>query len=263
MTRLNLLEDQKAILTAKKELLENKRGEIYTREQQAISKALLPFFSEFPEDVEVEVMRGSIYFKMAHPDYSYKKELFSLYLRENWNYMDGEENRKSFTGIDLSYYSTQTKGDNSWELRRLQLLGKLAEIVEDQQGIIVDTINEIVIPFKEEFAETFKEMNELGKELRGVEDLIRLVVKEKIGFDLNGEGINFVKGKNIQLKFNYSPNVKSIKLIDVSKSGKKATAVFTFAHGDLTSREENVNVSSIIDQVYGLRENIAQHTLAE
>ena len=36
MTRLNLLEDQKVILTAKKEELENKRGDIYVREQQAI-----------------------------------------------------------------------------------------------------------------------------------------------------------------------------------------------------------------------------------
>ena len=79
MTRLSLLEDQKAILTAQKEVLENKRGDIYVREQQAISDALLPFFSEFHEDVEVEVTRGSVYFKMAHPDFTYKKELFNLY----------------------------------------------------------------------------------------------------------------------------------------------------------------------------------------
>jgi hypothetical protein len=44
MTRLSLLEDQRAILTAQKELIENKRGDIYVREQQAISDALLPFF---------------------------------------------------------------------------------------------------------------------------------------------------------------------------------------------------------------------------
>jgi hypothetical protein len=82
MTRLNLLEDQKAILTAQKEVLENKRGDIYTREQKAISDTLLPFFSGFPEDVEVEISRGSVYFRMSHPDYSYKKELFNLYARE-------------------------------------------------------------------------------------------------------------------------------------------------------------------------------------
>lgn len=259
MTRLNLLEDQKAILTAKKEVLENKRGDIYVREQKAISDALLPFFTDFPSDVNVEVQRGSVYFKMDHPDYSYKKELFSLYLREDWS----QDDNISFKGIDVSYYSTSTKGIDSWELRRLQMLGKLAEIVEDQQGIVVDAANAASNTFKAEYKEVYAQMNEIGKELRAVEDLIRVVEKEKIVLDLKNDGVEFEKGKNIQLKFNYSPNVKAIKLVDLSKSGKKATAVFTFAHGDTTSREENVNVSSIIDQVYGLRNNIVQHTLAE
>lgn len=262
MTRLSLLEDQKSILTAKREVLENKIEDIYVREQQAMSDTLLPFFSDFPSEVEVEVTRGSVYFKMAHPDYSYKKELFNIYLRENWNF-DGEENKKSFDGVDLSYYTTSTRGVDAWELKRLSLLGKLAEIVEDNQFSILYAVNEVVLPFKAEYKEVYAEMNKIGSEIRGVEELIKVVVKEKIQLDLKNEGVEFERGKNIQLKFNYSPNVRAIKLADLSKSGKKATAVFTFAHGDHTSREENCNVSSIIDQVYGLRENIVQHTLAE
>ena len=252
MTRLNLLEDQKAILTAQKEVLENKRGDIYVREQKAISDALLPFFSEFHEDVEVEVTRGSVYFKMAHPDFTYKKELFNLYLREDWS----ENDNITFKGIDLSYYTTSTKGVDAWELRRLRMLGDLAEIVLKNHDTIVDAANAAANTFKAEYKEVYAEMGEIGKELRAVEDLIKVVEKEKIELDLKNEGVQFKKGKNIQLKFNYSPNIKSIKLVDLSKSGKKATAVFTFAHGDHTSREENVNVSSIIDQVYGLQDNI-------
>jgi hypothetical protein len=258
MTRLNLLEDQKVILTATKQELENKRGDIYVREQNAIRDALTPFFTGFPEDVEVEVTRGSIYFKMAHPDVTYKKELFNLYLRDNWS-----EDGRAFRGIDLSYYTTQTSGDNSWELRRLQMLGKLAEVVEDQQGILVDAANAAAASFKEEYKEVYAQMSEIGKELSGVQQLIAFVEKEKIELDLKEEGVAFEKGRNIQLKFNYSPNVINIKLVDISKSGKKATAVFTFAHGGNASQEEKVNVSSIIDQVYGLRKDIVQHTLAE
>ena len=259
MTRLSLLEDQKAILTAQKEVLENKRGDIYVREQKAISDALLPFFSEFHEDVEVEVHRGSVYFKMAHPELKYKKELFNLYLREDWS----ENDNITFKGIDLSYYTTSTKGVDAWELRRLRMLGILAEILVYRQQEMIDAANAATLPFKAEYKEVYAEMNEIGKELRAVEELIRVVEKEKIELDLKNDGVEFEKGKNIQLKFNYSPNVKAIKLVDLSKSGKKATAVFTFAHGDHTSREENVNVSSIIDQVYGLRDNIVQHTSAE
>jgi hypothetical protein len=262
MTRLNLLEDQKAILEAKKEVLENKRGDIYVREQAALGEALAGFYGIFPGDVEVEVTRGSVYFKMAHPEYSYKKELFNLYLRENWNF-DGEENKKSFTGIDLSYYTTSTKGVDLWELRRLQMLGKIAEVVYDKHDEIVDAVNNAVIPFKAEFAEVFKEMQEVGSEIRGVEQLITFLEKEKIEMDLKGQGVDFEKGRQIQLKWNYSPTVVSIRLTDVSKSGKTCTAVFKWAHGGNASQEEKVNVDSIIDQVYSIRENIIQHTLAE
>ena len=135
MTRISLLEDQKAIFTTQKEELEKQRGDIYAREQQAMSDALTPFFSDFTPEVEVEVLRGSVYFKMAHPDYSYKKELFNIYLIENWTF-DGVENTKSFARVDLSYYTTSTKGIDTWELKRLQLLGVVAEIVlnHQQQG---------------------------------------------------------------------------------------------------------------------------------
>ncbi|QQO91815.1 hypothetical protein immuto35A_135 [Flavobacterium phage vB_FspM_immuto_3-5A] len=262
MTRLNLLEDQKAILEAKKEVLENKRGDIYVREQQAISDTLLPFFTGFSPDAYIEVQRGSVYFKMDHPDYSYKKELFNLYLREDWRF-DEKENKKSYTGIDLSYYTTSTKGVDAWELKRLRMLGDLAEIVLKKHDEIVDAVNNVVFPFKVEYREVYAEMNEIGKEIRGVERMITLLEKERIEWDLKDEGVNFEKGRNIQLKFNYSPNVINIKLTELSKSGKKGTAVFTFAHGGSESREENVNVSSIIDQVHGLRDNIVQHTLAE
>lgn len=262
MTRLSLLEDQKAILVAKKEVLENKRGDIYVREQKALSDALVGFYGVFPYDVEVEVTRGSVYFKMAHPDVTYKKELFSLYLRENWNFEEGKDKR-SYTGIDLSYYTTSTKGVDAWELKRLQMLGTIAGIIHEKHDEIVDAANNAVFPFKEQYSAVFKEMQEIGSEIRGVENLITYLVKEKIEWDLKDEGVNFEKGRNIQLKFNYSPNVVWIKLTDVSKSGKKGTAVFKWAHGGNESREENINVSSIIDQVYGLRDNIVQHTSAE
>jgi hypothetical protein len=262
MTRLNLLEDQKAILTTNKELLEEKRGDIYVREQKALSDALVGFYGVFPYDVEVEVQRGSVYFKMAHPEFTYKKELFSLYLRENWNFEEGKDKR-SYTGIDLSYYTTSTKGVDAWELRRLQMLGTIAGIIHEKHDEIVDAANNAVFPFKEQYNAVFKEMQEIGSEIRGVENLITFLEKEKIEMDLKGQGVDFEVGRVIKLKFNYTPCVIGIRLTDVSKSGKKCTAVFKWSHGGNASQEENVSVESIIDQVYMLRNDIVQHTLAE
>ena len=257
MTRLSLLEDQKAIFTAQKEELENKRGDIYVREQQAISDALLPFFTGFSPYAYIEVTRGSVYFKADHPEVSYKKELFNLYLKENWNY---EEKGKSYKGIDLSYYTTSTKGVDEWELRRLRMLGDLAEIVLNDQDKMLDAVNEAVIPFKEEYDRVYAQMNLVSKATRELDIKITAVKKERIEFDLKNEGITFGVGCNIQLKFNYSPYIKSIKLVDLSKSGKKCSVVFEFQSGH-SSREENCNVNSIVDQVLGFAKNIAEKEL--
>jgi hypothetical protein len=247
MTRLSLLEDQKAILTVKKEALESKRGDIYVREQKALGEALAGFYGVFPEDVEVEVTRGSVYFKMAHPDVNYKKELFSLYLRENWNFEEGKDKR-SYTGIDLSYYTTSTKGDDVWELKRLRMLGDVADILIKNQQNIVDTANDTVDKFKEEFNEVYGKMNVVGNSIRDLSNQIREIQKQIKKIELFGEGIQFEKSRCITLKHNYEPRVVSLKLIEVSKSGKKATAVFEWEKGR-ESREEGVNVEKIIYQV--------------
>ena len=260
MTRLSLLEDQKVILTVNKELLEEKRRDIYVREQKALGEALAGFYGVFPEDVEVEVTRGSVYFKMAHPEVKYKKELFNLYLREDYDF---ENSKKSYKGLDLSYYTTSTRGIDLWELKRLEMLGKIAGVVYEKHDEIVDAANAAVLPFKAEFEAVYKELQDVGSEIRGVENLITFLKKEKIEMDLKGQGVAFEVGRVIKLKFNYTPCVIGIRLTDVSKSGKKCTAVFKWSHGGNASQEENVSVDSIIDQVYGLRDNIVQHTLAE
>jgi hypothetical protein len=262
MTRISLLQDQKAVLESKKEALQNKSNDIYKREQQAMSDALLPFFSEFDQEVEVEVTRGSVYFKMAHPNYSYKKELFNIYLREDWKF-DGEEFTNAYSGIELSYYSSSTKGDDTWELKRLRLLGKLAEVVEDNSFSMLYAANQVALSFNAERMEVYAEMNEVGKEIREIESKISTLEKSGVEFDLKNGGVEFGKGIGIQLKYNYTPTIISIKLVDLSKSGKKGTAVFRFAHGVSESTEENINVQSIINQVHGRRKDIVQHTSAE
>ena len=136
-------------------------------------------------------------------------------------------------------------------------------MVYEKHDEIVDAANAAALPFKAEFEAVYKELQDVGSEIRGVENLITYLEKEKIEWDLKGQGIDFERGRQIKLKFNYSPTVIGIRLTDVSKSGKKGVAVFKWSHGGNASQEENVSVDSIIDQVYGLRKDIVQQTLAE
>lgn len=243
MARIQILQEARAEWVQKSNSAIETISEIYTREQNAIKDTLLPFFEDFSEGVVVKVRRGSIYFKMLDPEKGRYREFFSLYLIEDWR---GD---RSFKGVVLSYYSTQVKGDDAWELRRLQLLGKLAEIVEDQQGIIVDAVNKVMPTFKEEYEVAYQLQNMINTAISEIDNKVRRLTREKVQYELMKDGVEFTEGRNIDLKYNYSPRVISIKLIDFSKSGKKATAVFRFAQGTSTSSEENCSVEKIVEQV--------------
>lgn len=258
MTRIQVLRDARAEWVEKSIAAKETTSEIYAREQNAIKDALLPFFIDFSEGVIVEVGRGSVYFKMFDPQRGYNKEIFSLYLKENYF---GEGDR--YSAVDLSYYTTSTSGVDEWELKRLQLLGKLAEVVKDNQFSILHAANKVIPTFKEEYQVAFQLQNMISTAIGDIDVRIRQLTKERVEFDLKGEGIEFTKGVGIQLKYNYSPTVKSIKLIDFSKSGKKATVVFQFAHGSHTSREENCSVESIVEQVAHYYPNFVEDTKEE
>ena len=138
------LEEQKTSFLNLEQDLKDARSNIYIREQKALSDSLLIFFEGFNPEAYIEVQRDSIYFKMDHPDYTYRKELFSIYLRERYT---GEG--KKYSGADLSYYTTSTKGDDVWELKRLRMLGDVADILIKSQHAIVDVANNTVDKFKE------------------------------------------------------------------------------------------------------------------
>ena len=245
MTRIQVLEEQKAVFTTQKNELEEARDEIYKRKEQAMSDALIPYFEGFTPDVDIEVTRGSIYFKMDHSELNRRKELFTLYLRERYS-----EEGKKYSGVDLSYYTTSTKGENTWELKRLQLLGRVAEILEDQQGLIVDTANEVASKFKEEFSEVYGKMNVVGNSIRDLNNQIREIQKQIKKIELfSEEGLVFEKPINVQFKASFSPRISNLKLTEIAKSGKTAIAVFTFSHGDYVSREERVSIEKVISQV--------------
>ena len=261
MTRISLLQDQKANFESLKQAVQDNLEDIRTRELEALRQALAGFYMVLPKEVDVEITTGGLYFKMDHPEYSYKKDLFTVYLKENWNL--GEDDPRVYKGVDLSYYTTSTKGVDHWELRRLQMLGQIAQVVYDFHDGIVEAANKAAAPFQSEYKEASKNLHEVGKLISEIEGKIVAVEKSEIIGDLMDGGVEFSKDVCIRLKYNYSPWIKTIKLVDVSKSGKKATAVFTFTHYSHESKEENVDVQSIIDQVYSVRKDIVQHTSAE
>ena len=260
-TKVSILEKKIEVLQEQVKSIKVERWKCQERFQEALTRCFTKYFrGVVSEDVSITCTNTTINFQMLDQDCR-EREIFQIYLRENYGREARSEN--AYRGVELSYYTTSTNSD--FELQRLGNLGRVATAVRVGKEGILDRANELAKIYDAELAmeKFFEREDEVGRQIKVLRDEISTLKKEKIQCDLINEGVEFSKGVGVQMKYNSSPTIKSIKLVDVSKSGKKATAVFEFAYGGHTSREENVSVNSIIDQVLGYTKYIVQHTLAE
>jgi hypothetical protein len=161
-----------------------------------------------------------------------------------------ERSENAYRGIDLSYYTTSTNSD--FELQRLENLGRVAMLVRNFKEEVLRQANELAKIYDAELAmeKFFERESEVGRQIKVLRDEIRAIQKEEKRVALfSEEGLSFEKEAYVQLKANYTVRVKNIKLIEIAKSGKTATAVFTYFHGDHVSREERVSIEKVVSQV--------------
>jgi len=132
----------------------------------------------------------------------------------------------------------------------LENLGRVAQLLRSFKDDVVKQANELAKIYRAELEmEKFHEREfEIDKQISALrKEIIQLKKEESKKALFSDEGLAIEC--HMQLKYNFTPRISKIKLINVSKSGKKATAVFTYAHGDYTSSEENVSVERIVDQI--------------
>jgi hypothetical protein len=247
-TKVSILERKIEVLQEQKQKISSERWKCEARFQAALTRCFQKYFrGVITEDVSIVCTNTTINFKMLDENCR-ENEIFQIYLREN--YMMKERNENAYRGIVLSYYSTSTNSD--FELERLYNLGRVAKIVKHSKQEILDQANELAKIYDAELAmeKFFERENEVEKQIKAFRDEIRAIQKEEKKVALfSEEGLSFEKESYIQLKANYTVRVKNIKLIEIAKSGKTATAVFTYFHGDHVSREERVSIEKVISQV--------------
>jgi hypothetical protein len=247
-TKVSILERKIEVLQEQKQKIASERWKCQERFQAALTRCFTKYFrGVVSEDVSIVCTNTTINFKMLDENCR-EKEIFQIYLREDYSRRTLEGN--AYRGIELSYYTTSTNSD--FELQRLENLGRVAMLVRNFKEEVLRQANELakIYDAELEMEKFYERESEVEKQMRAFRDEIRTIQKEEKRVALfSEEGLSFEKGISVRLKFNYEPRVSKLKLIDVSKSGKKATAVFTFSHGEHTSREENVDVEKIIGQV--------------
>jgi len=247
-TKVSILEKKIEVLLEQKQRISSERYACQEQFQEALTRVFSKYFrGVVGEDVSITCTNTTISFKMVDED-SREREIFQIYLREN--YMRQERSENAYKDAQLSYYTTSTNSD--FELRRLENLGRVAMLLRNFKQEVLSQANEFAKIYDAELraGKFFEKEDEVSEQIRAFRDEISTIKREQKKQALfSEEGLTFKEGTYVQMKFNYTPRIIKLKLIDVSKSGKKATAVFTFTYGELTAAEENVDVAKIIEQV--------------
>ena len=212
-----------------------------------VKEVLDGYFNPFQE-LEIGVYNTSASFYMKD-DLGTRREVFSLYFYERY---------KEGIKLDLSYYTTSTISD--FELLRLQNLGKVAKIVLEKSEEILRDISEVRKGDLERSNQLFSIQNGYEKKKAEYVKAAQENRKVEVEIFLRGGGVVFDQNVYIEFKRNFSIKVITLKMINVSKSGKTCTMVYTTRDG-FSTREENCSVENILNQVVYFYDNIVQELL--
>jgi hypothetical protein len=246
MTKVETLQAGIATLESQIQEIRSQRWEAEQSFNEKLTTEMARFFRGVVyEDIIVTATSHRILFSMLD-DKAYLKDIFEIYLRENYT----RDRELPYKGIELHYYTTGT--NSTFELTRLENLGRVASIVKGMSNEILQKVNTLAVEYTKEIKEKgfYKQISEIEDKIRDARSQIREIEKQQATAKLfSEEGIIFDKGVSIRMKYKYSPTIKNIKLVEVNAKGTRAKAVFTYAHGDYVSSEENVDVQKILEQV--------------
>lgn len=247
MTYIEKLQNQVENLKSQILDINKERYEI----EKEMSTKLNDYFSEyFSRDIDkgiiVKTSSWGVSFKMADKDPNYLKEIFTIDFKENYSF---KRNEPKYKDIYLNYYTTWA--DNEFEYKRLENLGKVALIMREMKDQILLSINSISEFYNNKVREGkyYQRVNELETQIKEINSEIKIIQKEENKNKLFNEGLTFKLGLYVKLKGNFEPRISYLKLTNVSKSGKKADAEYSYTNDGNTFIEEGVNVERIISQV--------------
>lgn len=189
-----------------------------------------------------------------------RREIMTVYYREDWE-------TKEFTELNTSVYSSSE--DSQWELERLTTVGAVANVLLNHYDDILASLNTIRSEWSERFNNAFDGV-------RKAENMIANWEHEKNKLYLNHaedllmtEGLTFTdKLGSFELRWDQDVNnIKTIKVIDTTPSGKTATieVELYWSFSDHLERRtfEKVRVSKLENLYWQYRDYVLLANLEE
>jgi hypothetical protein len=245
-TKISILEKKIEVLNEQAQSIREQRVKCHERFQAAMTRCFDKYFrGVVSEDIIISCTSSGINFHKRNEENTFDKEIFSIYLKESWG-----EKESRYSDAQLNYYTTWA--DSDFELSRLENLGRVAQLLRSFKEDVVKQANESAEIYRAEveMEKFYKRESEVESQISTLrKEIVELKKEEKKKAIFSEEGLKFEKPKCVQMKFNYAPVITSLKVINVSKSGKTGTAIFERAPRNLVGREENVNIERLLVEV--------------
>lgn len=216
MVVLQELNQKLVELEAKLEETSKRKGLLRDEYELKIQNMLTEVFSNVLEEGDELSfsMSGTLFFKRPEEGYSYKKEVFTLYFRDNYKDPVAEE-------IQTSFYSTTENSE--YELRRMVLIGEVGKILLNSKEDILAKYNLILKEFSEKSLPS--SVWEIEKEIREVKDSIHLEEMKFLKEKLQTTGLEITTPEKSTLQISFQDVVRNVTFIKVDRitpSGKSA-----------------------------------------
>ena len=145
-----------------------------------------------------------------------RRELMTVYFREDWE-------TKEFTELNTSVYSSSE--DSQWELERLTTVGAVANVLLPHYDDILAALNTIKAEWSEKYTNAFADLRKTDSMIHNWQNEKNKVYLDHAENLLMSEGLTFTdKLGSFELRYDQVVNnIKTIKVLDTSASGKTCT----------------------------------------
>lgn len=230
MNTIEKLKDEVKGIEAKRDQIEiNERKEnkeLFEKELKAI----------LIKGDEVVTGREYVAIQRMREGFNYASEILQINMKMNWDIKIGES-------LELSCSSRRSESKS--ELDEIVTMGKVAELLQKRNTIILNAFNKIHSKCSKEVKEIYSEIHKLEKEITTLEKAEELIASNeftgrlKDGVKFEAEKVNLLPNVQIKRK-QVVRNVVGIKLEDTTKSGKSGTLLIKFRSLTLNKKNEEV-----------------------
>lgn len=227
MTNIKNFEIVKATLLEKKEAIQKQIDALCDESKGEVTELFKEVFAEqlaSYADVELKANNNAVAFRIG------RKDICNIYSRSYFNR----------TGYYLNTYATTV--EDEFEYKRLIFNGKIAERILSDPDLVQETFD---APFskKAELNALQEEFYAIEGEIRNQNNKIQEAKKIEVLNKLMGEGMEWEPGKTFELNRQWSSyQVKKVRVLNATKSGKTVDLEVTYAQYDWIADEEGNSV---------------------